>query len=310
MCTELASSKRIREALEDLRRLFSEAAPEYLTKLFNDFGVDKAVSIGFTLPSDPRVNAFAEGRNGTYAICLHSGVVDSVFETIMFLTDTEDTATILGLESPLGSKGYDEQRAELAACVVDSAMRFVLIHEFCHIILGHLDWLHSKHDLSRLSENGDNRGLDFTTFHALELHADSIALGPLMTQRAVDTHYIGIAAAVLYNLLAAGIGDIHTHDGKTHPHPFIRSSNLYALVDSTMQNDPNAEQMSRWLKGAADALACLRRAGRDVLLTPTVEHAGEENMPTEVSIEVKRVHERILELMQELEPLHGLETNA
>lgn len=287
--------------------VFTNGASEYIEIFRNALQVDNAIHINFQIDNSQELNAYANGCYPKYKIVIFSGIIYGICDLFKLLMEHEDAIGIIEQNNEYVSKDVMYDKVKFCAKLVSSTIRYVTLHEFSHIVLGHLDWIKINYKLDKLEEYGGNEGLDATSFHALENHADATAMGPLVIANSLDTYYAGIGITFIFNLLINKQESIRNYASITHPHPYVRWASLYSLISVNIKEKIISEGPGNGLLiGMNNASRALRSANLDNLLKPIVDDYGPDEASNIVSKEYQYTTKRLLEIAAQLKPLHGL----
>ena len=161
----------------------------------------KLPPVQFGVILNPSLNAFAAKSDGKYYLGLHFGallILHDAFNKMFASRDIQPKIGNCQLEtnekknlsvrpengdlifdpSQENVKISDPIRADLARYYTDTAVSFVILHEMCHIIRGHVGYLASKKGHATWSEialGSEQQAMGNNLWQSLEMDADSFA---------------------------------------------------------------------------------------------------------------------------------------
>jgi hypothetical protein len=299
--------EEIRANLKPALKGLERDAPYTIENFKNLCQVDNTISIGFSLEEDSRVNAYAKGSNSYFEICVFTGVLEQVFLKISKLIIKPEIAKILELPSSIKTSETRTEPIDITAKVVYFAWDYILLHEFSHIVLGHLDWLKANHNLTCLFEQGKGSVTDPKVYHALEFQADAYALLLGVIQYShEDQYYSGIAAVIVQNLLADGTPYSRSAGFTSHPHSSVRLMQLLTFVTKSVIDDPTYYPLRNWLLGAMAITDALYLTGEEIAVRPTLNNLDE--FFSKVPLEIHDTIRCGIDLAKQMKPLHRIPT--
>lgn len=275
--------------VSDILVIFQSKIEKYLKQFLFGLKIDKSIKIDFIISTSNDINAAATGKYPNYLISLNKGIIYATCRKVFELFELTNK-----FDEIIDENNHRMARSTSMALIIDYTLKYIVMHEFSHIISGHLDWLYSKHGIDKLNENSINKYLDKTTFHAMESHADNFALGPLTVVTGMEVYIVGIAISLLYSIFAQEANNFKYYNSISHPHPLLRWGIILRLIKTDIKNGRiSSLQGQKLLEGIIDTLAELQVYKIDNLLDPIVTDFGIQNTDKIVGLELLKIFNRL-----------------
>lgn len=310
--------KTLEERIASHARLFNNQAPavtEALSlQLVGFFNIDShRTHIKSAIVQNPTINAYATikrsattndstaGGATSYFVGIQTGLMATVCKFVAEIThEPEARAEIFDKDFSL-TVGYLDT---FTSQVILAVYSLVMMHEFSHIMLGHLEWISTNMGMDALSEVASGDAMDPITSQALEFQADAFSMGPAFRLGALNPGYAGFGCMVLFYLISHANESISGRRNSTHPHPICRWANWTYWLRAT---DIYTEQeKAQWVSGYAGARLCMRKSRVRDLFDDLPPGSSDDQVLSSLADEVEPIHRRAIEIFYELKPVHNL----